>query len=99
MTQHPGFQIVPFTTAHASLVSSWGSTAAEVRSWCARAEAPVPAEVIAGWWDADDVEAYLLLDGDQPVAYGELWLDEEEGEVDGALPVRGWLRQDRGGAP
>jgi len=73
---------VPFDPARATLVSSWAPTAAEVLSWCALAEAPVPPEVISGWSTADDVDAFLLLDGEVPVAYGELWLDEEEGEVE-----------------
>ena len=42
----------------------------------------MPPEVISGWSAADDVDTFLLLDGEGPVAYGELWLDEEEGEVE-----------------
>jgi ribosomal-protein-alanine N-acetyltransferase len=43
----------------------------------------VPADVVAGWSLADDVEAYLFAGPDESlVAYGELWLDEEEGEVE-----------------
>ena len=71
-----------FGAARATLVSSWAPTPAEVLSWCARPEAPVPREVVAGWSAAEDVEAYLLLSGGSPVAYGELWLDDEEGEVE-----------------
>lgn len=71
-----------FDAARATLVSSWAPTPDEVVSWCARSEAPVPPEVVAGWSAAEEVEAYLLLAGGSPVAYGELWLDEEEGEVE-----------------
>jgi ribosomal protein S18 acetylase RimI-like enzyme len=77
-----GFDLVRFGAARATLVSSWAPTPAEVLSWCARPEAPVPPEVVAGWSAAEDVEAYLLLAGGSPVAYGELWLDQEEGEVE-----------------
>lgn len=73
---------MPFDVARAALVSSWAPTPDEVRSWCALAEAPVPPEVVAAWSAAEDVEAYLLLAGAAPVAYGELWLDDEEGEVE-----------------
>ncbi|MGH3346292.1 MAG: GNAT family N-acetyltransferase [Nocardioides sp.] len=76
------FDLVPFDAERATLVSSWAPTPEEVRSWCARAEAPVPPDVVAGWSTAEDVEAFLLLDVGSPVAYGELWLDEEEGEVE-----------------
>jgi GNAT superfamily N-acetyltransferase len=96
MTRHPVLHLVPFTPAHADLVSSWAPTAAEVRSWCARTEAPVPAEVITGWSDADDVAAYLLLDDDEPVAYGELWLDAEEEEVELARLLVAPARRGRG---
>jgi ribosomal protein S18 acetylase RimI-like enzyme len=82
MTPARGFDLAPFDAAHAPLVSSWAPTASEVRSWCALAEAPVPPETVAGWSTAEDVEAFLLLDGEGPVAYGELWLDEEESEVE-----------------
>jgi GNAT superfamily N-acetyltransferase len=72
----------PFDPSLATLVSGWAPTEAEVRSWCARTGAPVPADVVASWSDAGDVEAYLLVDDGTPTAYGELWLDEEEGEVE-----------------
>ncbi|QZY29252.1 GNAT family N-acetyltransferase [Nocardioides coralli] len=75
-------QLQSFDPSLAATVSSWAPSAEEVRSWCARSEAPVPPEVVAGWGEADDVEAYLLVDDGTPAAYGELWLDEEEGEVE-----------------
>jgi GNAT superfamily N-acetyltransferase len=82
MTRAPGFDLVPFDATQAALVSSWAPTPSDVRSWCALPEAPVPPETVAGWSTAEDVEAFLLLDGEGPVAYGELWLDEEEDEVE-----------------
>jgi ribosomal protein S18 acetylase RimI-like enzyme len=54
-----------------------------VFAWCSRTEAPVPAEVIAGWSEPQDVDAYVLVDDDgEPVAYGELWIDDDEHEVE-----------------
>ena len=82
MTPSLELDLVPFVSARADLVSSWAPTTAEVLSWCARAEAPVPPETVTDWSTAEDVEAFLLLDGGEPIAYGELWLDEEEGEVE-----------------
>jgi ribosomal protein S18 acetylase RimI-like enzyme len=50
-------------------------------SWCSRPQAPVPPEVIEGWAAQADVRAYLLV-MDTPVAYGELWIDDDEREVE-----------------
>jgi [ribosomal protein S18]-alanine N-acetyltransferase len=82
MTSALGFDLVPFDAAQSTLVSSWAPTVWEVQSWCALPEAPVRPETVAGWSTAEDVEAFLLLDGQGPVAYGELWLDEEGSEVE-----------------
>jgi ribosomal-protein-alanine N-acetyltransferase len=72
-----------FDPACAELVASWAVGDEVVRAWCARDDGTVPADVVAGWSQADDVEAYLFRDetGDL-VAYGELWLDDDEGEVE-----------------
>ena len=73
----------PFDVARAELVASWAVGDEVVRSWCAVEGDRVPADVVAGWSEAEDVEAYLLTDDDgEPHAYGELWLDDEEGEVE-----------------
>ena len=73
----------PFDVARAELVASWAVGDEVVRSWCAVEGDRVPADVVAGWSEAEDVEAYLLTDADgEPHAYGELWLDDEEGEVE-----------------
>jgi [ribosomal protein S18]-alanine N-acetyltransferase len=80
---HVGVPLLPFSRADAELVSSWGVGDEVVRAWCAVEGDSVPAEVVAGWSQADDVEAYVFGDDDgDPVAYGELWLDPEEGEVE-----------------
>jgi ribosomal protein S18 acetylase RimI-like enzyme len=72
-----------FDPAHAALVASWAVGDDVVRAWCAVEGDAVPADVVAGWSTADDVEAYVYGDADDaPVAYGELWLDDDEGEVE-----------------
>ena len=82
--QDPGARppLQAFDPAHAALVSGWAVTPAEVRSWCGLSESPVSPAVVARWGEAEDVEAFLLLEAGVPVAYGELWLDEEEDEVE-----------------
>jgi len=75
----------PFDRDQAALVTSWAAGDAEVvRAWISLEADAVPADVVAGWSEADDVEAFLFtVDADGPyVAYGELWLDDEEGEVE-----------------
>lgn len=76
--------LVPFEPARAAEVASWAVGDEVVRAWCAVEGDAVPADVVAGWSQADDVEAYLFAEaeGGPWVAYGELWLDDEEGEVE-----------------
>lgn len=75
--------VVPFTAGAATVVSSWAATADEVTAWCSRPEAPVPPDVIIGWSTPSDVHAYLMAGTDAtPVAYGELWIDDDEHEVE-----------------
>jgi ribosomal protein S18 acetylase RimI-like enzyme len=73
-----------FDPVHAALVASWAVGDEVVRAWCAVEGDAVPGDVVSAWSRADDVEAYLFTEHeDGPlVAYGELWLDEEEGEVE-----------------
>jgi ribosomal-protein-alanine N-acetyltransferase len=74
----------PFDPDRAALVASWAVGDDVVRAWAAVEGDAVPADVVAGWSRADDVEAFLFADpaADEPVAYGELWLDDDEGEVE-----------------
>ena len=69
--------------ADAELVAGWSRSAEEARRWCSVAEHPFPAERVRGWWADPDVRPWLLVEEpDTPVGYGELWLDEEEDEVE-----------------
>jgi ribosomal protein S18 acetylase RimI-like enzyme len=42
------------------------------------------------------VAAYLLVDGGEPVAYGEVWSDDEEGEAELARLIVAPARRGRG---
>lgn len=86
----------PFDPDRAALVASWAVGDDVVRAWCAVEGDAVPADVVAGWSRADDVEAFLFADADEPVAYGELWLDDEEGEVELARLLVAPERRGRG---
>jgi ribosomal protein S18 acetylase RimI-like enzyme len=64
--------------------------------WCSRAEHPFPAEVVVGWAAQPDVTAYLLVTDDEPVAYGEVWSDEAEGEAELARLIVAPVARGRG---
>ena len=78
----PAMTLRPFDPAHAATVSSWARTDAEVRAWCAWTQAPVAPEAVAAWGREEGVRAYALAEEGRPVAYGELWVDPEEQEVE-----------------
>jgi len=75
-------ELEPFDPALAALVSTWARTPAEAHAWCAHDDVPVPPELVAGWCTKPDVTAYGLRDGTDLVGYGELWVDDEESEVE-----------------
>jgi ribosomal protein S18 acetylase RimI-like enzyme len=72
-----------FSDEYAILVAGWAVDAKEVALLSGRVEYPFPEELKASWRKVDpDIHSYLLFDGDQPVGYGEVWLDDEEDEVE-----------------
>jgi [ribosomal protein S18]-alanine N-acetyltransferase len=76
-------RLVPAEPAHAATVAGWSRTPAETRQWCSRGDHPLAADVVTGWWEAGDVQPWLLVSAaGRPVAYGELWLDPDEDEVE-----------------
>ena len=75
-------RVRPFPAGLAGLVSSWASTDGEVRMWCGLAAAPVPAAQIEAWADEDGVRPFGLYRGERLVGYGELWVDDDESEVE-----------------
>ncbi|MFH9010882.1 GNAT family N-acetyltransferase [Streptomyces sp. NPDC017943] len=86
-------ELRPFAPRHAPAVAGWPASAAEVLMWCGRREFPLSARTVTGWQEDDDVRAHVLVDGETPLAYGELWFDAEEGEVELArLIVAPWAR-------
>ncbi|MEU2108801.1 GNAT family N-acetyltransferase [Streptomyces sp. NPDC019507] len=75
-------ELVPFDVAHAATVAGWPATSGEVAMWCGRHDFPLAARVVARWQAADDVRAHALLRDGELVAYGQLWFDAEEDEVE-----------------
>ena len=72
-----------FSDEYAVLVAGWAVDAKEVALLSGRMEYPFPEVLLTNWWTVEkDIHSYLLFDGDQPVGYGEIWLDDEEDEVE-----------------
>ncbi|OKJ49597.1 hypothetical protein AMK27_36320 [Streptomyces sp. CB02009] len=71
-----------FTPEHAREVADWPLSAEESALWCGRRESPVAELTVIGWQRHSDVSAFLLVEEEKPLAYGELWFDEEESEVE-----------------
>ena len=72
----------PFPADSASVVSGWATTDEEVVMWCGHPAAPVPPEQINAWAREDGVQPFGLYRGGRLVAYGELWVDDGEAEVE-----------------
>lgn len=72
----------PFPADSASVVSGWATTDEEVLMWCSRPAAPVPADQISAWAQEDGVQPFGLYRDDRLVGYGELWVDDDEAEVE-----------------
>ncbi|NLE21455.1 MAG: GNAT family N-acetyltransferase [Actinobacteria bacterium] len=83
-------RLLSFHPRHAAEVATWALSAGEARAWAGQATPwPVPASVILSWREEPDVRSWLLVEDEAPVAYGELWVDVEEQEVElGRLIVR-----------
>lgn len=83
---HPGPTVMRLeapTADQAELVAGWSRSADEAWRWVSNRVHPFPAESVATWWQWSDVEPWLLIDpSGVPVAYGEIWDDAEEDEVE-----------------
>jgi ribosomal protein S18 acetylase RimI-like enzyme len=72
----------PFTADLAATVASWPTSPAEITMWCGQTGRAVSAVTVNGWAAQDGVRAHGLHDRRRLVAYGELWVDDEEAEVE-----------------
>jgi ribosomal protein S18 acetylase RimI-like enzyme len=75
-------QLRSFPAELAGVVSGWAETDKEVLMWCGAGAAPVTAEQVSAWAREDGVQPFGLFRGKQLVAYGELWVDDDEAEVE-----------------
>jgi ribosomal protein S18 acetylase RimI-like enzyme len=73
-------ELVRFDGAYAGTVAGWAASVEETRWWCSRDE--VTPETVAGWVAQPDTEAYGLVEAGELVAFGELWVEEDEAEAE-----------------
>jgi ribosomal-protein-alanine N-acetyltransferase len=80
----------PFQTAHAAEIAGWPTSAEEARRWGGHATPwPVAASAFDRWHDDPDVHAYVLVEAGELLGYGEVWVDQDEREVElGRVIVR-----------
>ncbi len=71
----------PFDLSHAHEALAWAQDARELAAWAALDHRP-DVSVFADWHSDPDISAFVLLEGDTPVAYGEIWLELAEREVE-----------------
>ena len=72
-----------FRQRHAAEVAGWAATPEEARWWGGHAtQWPVDASALSAWHADPDVRPYVLVDAGTPAGYGEVWVDEEEQEVE-----------------
>ncbi|MGW7682017.1 GNAT family N-acetyltransferase [Kribbella sp. NPDC054772] len=72
-----------FSDGYGVQVASWARNEREVALLSGRVEYPFPVDLRTSWRTVEeDIHSYLLFDGERPVGYGEVWLDDEEDEVE-----------------
>jgi hypothetical protein len=77
-----GLELRSFPGELAGVVSGWARTDEEALMWCGAIAAPVSAGQVSAWGGEDGVEQFGLYRGERLVAYGELWVDDGEAEVE-----------------
>ena len=86
------FLLAAFSDCYAIEILSWATSAADLQNWSNLDS--IPGDSIFSTWHTEPyVKAFVLRRQDQLAAYGEIWLDQSEDEVELArLIVRPQLR-------
>lgn len=72
-----------FRESDAREVARWPTSREDVRRWAGSATGwPVEASVFRRWHAEPDVKPYVVCEGEAPVGYGEVWIDDDEQEVE-----------------
>ncbi len=72
----------PFHQAHGSVVAAWPQSRAEIDAWCGLDQNQIGEEQVGAWAAASDVQAFVFTNRTELLGYGELWIDDEAGEVE-----------------
>lgn len=72
-----------FDDGYGRQVAGWAVNEKEVALLSGRVAYPFPEALRTSWRTVDaDIQSYLLFDDGRPIGYGEVWLDDEEDEVE-----------------
>src|ERR671921_1119102 len=86
-----------FRGSDAREIARWPGSLEEVRRWAGSDPGWPVDEAVFGRWHADpDVRPYIICDGEEPIGYGEVWVDEPEKEVELARIIVSPDRRGRG---
>ena len=72
----------PFDPGAGPRVLGWVTSDEEARRWASLPARPADAAIFERWHAEPGVRAYLLLQNDEPVAYGDIWEDPDENEAE-----------------
>ena len=73
-------EIELFDSRAAETIAGWAGDAAASMLWCSLPA--VSRETVETWASSPSVEAFVLREADRVVAYGEVWVDADEQEVE-----------------
>ena len=73
----------PFADSHAGEIGSWPVTSDEAKAWAGnRTRFPVMPAQFRCWHDDPNVHPFVAFQNNDLVAYGELWVEQAEQEVE-----------------
>ena len=72
----------PFHQDHGPVVAAWPQSRAEIEAWCGLDQELLSGDQVVAWAAASDVRAFVFTDRTELLGYGELWIDDEAGEVE-----------------
>ena len=75
-------ELTDFDVRDAGIVAGWSRSADEADHWCSMRMHPFDPTIVRLWASETDTRAYFGREDGTPVAYGELWIDDDEAEVE-----------------
>jgi ribosomal protein S18 acetylase RimI-like enzyme len=73
----------PFTKNHAIQIASWSLSANETKAWAGHnATFPLPPAQFDRWHEEPGTHPFIAHHNNLPVAYGQLWVDLEEQDIE-----------------